>query len=87
MIYSYLGNAKNWVESGPTHGYSISKTPQVGATVIWTAGYYGHVAFVEHVNPDGSFLFSEMNYAEMLFKIHWREAPGVTDEMYFMYPW
>lgn len=87
VIYSYLGNAKNWVESGPTHGYSISKTPQVGATVIWTAGYYGHVAFVEHVNPDGSFLFSEMNYAEMLFKIHWREAPGVTDEMYFMYPW
>lgn len=87
QIYSYLGNANNWSNSGPTHGYRISKIPQVGATVIWTSGAYGHVGFVEHVNQDGSFLFSEMNYNNMLYRINWREQIGVTWDMYFMYPW
>ena len=25
-------------------------------------GWAGHVAYVEHVNPDGSFVVSEMNF-------------------------
>ncbi len=33
-----------------------------GAIVVFDVGWAGHVAYVEHVNPDGSFLVSEMNY-------------------------
>ena len=33
-----------------------------GAIVVFGIGWSGHVAYVEHVNPDGSFVVSEMNY-------------------------
>jgi surface antigen/LysM repeat protein len=36
--------------------------PVVGSIVVFGVGWAGHVAYVEHVNPDGSFLVSEMNY-------------------------
>lgn len=36
--------------------------PVEGAIAVFGAGWAGHVAYVEHVNPDGSFVISEMNY-------------------------
>lgn len=36
--------------------------PVEGSLVVFGIGWAGHVAYVEHVNPDGSFLISEMNY-------------------------
>ncbi len=36
--------------------------PVQGAIVVFRTGWAGHVAYVEHVNPDGSFIVSEMNY-------------------------
>ncbi len=33
-----------------------------GAIVVFHTGWFGHVAIVESVNPDGSFVISEMNY-------------------------
>ena len=36
--------------------------PVEGSIVVFGIGWFGHVAYVEHVNPDGSFLVSEMNY-------------------------
>ena len=33
-----------------------------GALVVFHTGWFGHVAYVENVNPDGSFVISEMNY-------------------------
>jgi len=32
-----------------------------GAIVVMWGSWVGHVAYVEKVNPDGSFLISEMN--------------------------
>jgi len=36
--------------------------PVQGAIAVFGIGWAGHVAYVEHVNPDGSFLISEMNF-------------------------
>ena len=33
-----------------------------GAIAVFHLGWAGHVAYVEHVNPDGSFVVSEMNF-------------------------
>jgi surface antigen len=35
--------------------------PVQGAIAVFDVGWSGHVAYVEHVNPDGSFVVSEMN--------------------------
>jgi LysM repeat protein len=36
--------------------------PVQGAIVVFRSGWDGHVAYVDHVNVDGSFVISEMNY-------------------------
>lgn len=41
-----------------------------------TAGYYGHVAYVERVNPDGSILISEMNYTYGPYNTDTRVIPA-----------
>jgi LysM repeat protein len=35
--------------------------PVAGAIVVFHVGWFGHVAYIEKVNPDGSFVVSEMN--------------------------
>lgn len=61
-IPSNLGNASSWLDLAARSGFAIGKVPQAGA-VIWTvpSDYYGHVGYVESVNPDGSVNVSEMN--------------------------
>lgn len=56
------GNANTWASSASNAGYSVSNIPQVGS-IAHTYGdsYLGHVAIVEAINPDGSFLIWEMN--------------------------
>lgn len=63
-IPSNLGNASTWKVLAQRAGLAVGNTPQAGA-VIWTPprDYYGHVGFVESVNPDGSVEISEMNTA------------------------
>lgn len=62
-----MGNGKDWGVSGQALGYEVSRTPQAGTAVSFPAGVlgadpvYGHVAFVEKVNKDGSIYISEMN--------------------------
>jgi len=36
--------------------------PVAGAIVVFDTGWAGHVALVKHVNADGSYVISEMNY-------------------------
>ena len=38
------------------------QVPVEGAIVVFNIGWVGHVAYVEHVNLDGTFEISEMNY-------------------------
>jgi N-acetylmuramoyl-L-alanine amidase len=61
-IPTNLGHASTWRARAIGAGMSVGSTPAPGA-VAWKfpRDYYGHVAYVESVNADGSFLISEMN--------------------------
>ena len=57
------GNAWEWYGAAQAYGYDVGQKPQPGSVMVsWDSFWYGHVAYVESVNPDGSFLISEMNY-------------------------
>ena len=59
-----LGNASTWKSRAIAAGMAIGSVPQAGAAAWkYPRDYYGHVAYVESVNADGSFLISEMNVA------------------------
>lgn len=67
-IHPTMGNANQWVTNySMTQGATLVATPKRGDVVIFTDGVagtspiYGHVAVVEHVNSDGTFVISEMN--------------------------
>jgi surface antigen len=59
------GNASTWADGAEAMGLLVNHTPSVGAIMQTGGGYggYGHVAFVEKVNSDGSWTVSEMNYS------------------------
>ena len=53
------GNAGyNWIGSAQTAGKATGTTPQAGAVAVMD----GHVAYVESVNSDGSYVVSEMGW-------------------------
>lgn len=57
------GNAGTWYYSAQATGYKVGQAPAVGAIMVsYEGSAAGHVAYVESVNPDGSFTVSEMNY-------------------------
>jgi surface antigen len=61
----WRGDAWSWYTSARLSGWKTGSTPQVGAVMVTRENYYyGHVAFVERVNPDGSWVVSEMNYKQ-----------------------
>jgi surface antigen len=58
------GNAWQWFSRARAFGRPEGPTPRVGAIMVtWESPYWGHVAYVEQVYGDGSWLVSEMNYA------------------------
>ena len=57
-----LGNANTWARNAAAYGYLVDRTPAAGAVIQSTSGWYGHVGYVEAVNPDGSIVVTEMNY-------------------------
>lgn len=53
------GNAGyNWISSAQAAGKSTGTTPKAGAVAVMN----GHVAYVDSVNPDGSYVVSEMGW-------------------------
>lgn len=53
------GNAGyNWISAAQAQGKATGTTPQAGAVAVMN----GHVAYVESVNPDGSYVVSEMGW-------------------------
>ena len=58
---TWAGNAGWWFDAAngirPEGHVAVA-----GALVVFHTGWFGHVAYVEKVNPDGSFVVSEMNY-------------------------
>lgn len=61
-IGSTWGNANNWANAAAAAGRTVNNTPAAGSIMQSSAGAYGHVAYVEGVNSDGSVRVSEMNY-------------------------
>ena len=65
--HSMMGNAAEWPAYARSYGYSVSNSPSAGSAIVFQQGLagadptYGHVAFVEAVNADGSLYISEMN--------------------------
>lgn len=56
------GNANTWAAMAAASGYQVDRTPSAGAIIQSGSGWYGHVGYVEALNPDGSIVISEMNY-------------------------
>ncbi|HEV3100702.1 MAG TPA: CHAP domain-containing protein, partial [Candidatus Dormibacteraeota bacterium] len=51
-----------WYGNAQAKGFATGHSPRPGAIMVtWESGY-GHVAFVESVSVDGSWIVSEMNY-------------------------
>lgn len=59
-IGNYWGNANSWMSSAASQGWKTGSVPKVGAIAATSAGYYGHVAYVEAVNGN-TITISEMN--------------------------
>ena len=55
------GDAWTWFSNARAYGRPEGKVPVQGAIAVMWGSWYGHVAYVERVNPDGSFVVSEMN--------------------------
>jgi N-acetylmuramoyl-L-alanine amidase len=60
-VGSFWGNANTWASSARMAGYTVNNTPAAGAILTDQAGYYGHVAVVERVMPNGDVYITEMN--------------------------
>lgn len=63
-IYPYLGNAAEWVKNARTRGYTVLNKPTADTVAVYGPSQIsplGHVAVVDSVNSDGSFVVSEMN--------------------------
>ena len=57
-----LGNANTWGIRAAAIGYLVDHNPAPGAVFQSNGGWYGHVGYMESVNPDGSIVATEMNY-------------------------
>jgi|GEM_PF-2409840 len=58
------GDSSEWAVNARADGYAVDSTPLAGSVAQWDAfadstGAYGHVAYVERVNDDGTILISE----------------------------
>lgn len=67
MKITFGGNAKSWLANAKASGYVTGKEPATRSTVVMTGPTgvlrkYGHVAYVESVNNNGTITISEMNY-------------------------
>jgi len=57
----WRGNAGTWLSQARRYGYATGSEPRVGAIVVTSESWWGHVALVEAVH-DGYITISEMNY-------------------------
>jgi LysM repeat protein len=59
---TWRGDAGYWYANASAQGYPVGPTPKAGAIMVTWESWAGHVAYVEAVNPDGSWVVTEMNY-------------------------
>jgi surface antigen len=72
-----LGNGGQWAASAAAHGVLVDDVPSVGAVAEWNGGSYGmgplgHVAVVEKVGPDDSYIdISQQNISSASDGYEW----------------
>lgn len=60
---SWIGNGGEWFRNAQAAGRPVGSKPLPGSIMVSFEGNpLGHVSYVDSVNPDGSFVISEMNY-------------------------
>ncbi|XVL12562.1 LysM peptidoglycan-binding domain-containing protein [Staphylococcus xylosus] len=74
-ISTYWWNANSWDTGAAADGYTVDYNATVGSILQSDLGYYGHVAFVESVNSNGSITVSEMNYSAAPGTVTYRTIP------------
>ena len=62
LISNQWGDAKYWANKAKKQGYTVNENPTKGSILHYPKGKYGHVAYVEQVNNDGSLIVSDMNF-------------------------
>lgn len=85
-IPSNLGNAISWLSGARAAGIPTGAEPKNGAVLYHlNIRGLGHVAYVESVNSDGSFLVSDMNYPSW-GRVTYRTVPASETGSYrFIY--
>ncbi len=59
----WMGNAIEWYRNAAAMGFPEGATPRAGAIMVTRESGWGHVAYVESVDPDGKgWTVSEMNF-------------------------
>jgi surface antigen len=81
----WMGNAIEWWPNAPPYGYAEGQTPVVGAIMVTRESGYGHVAYVESVNGDGTWTVSEMNFAGWNVISRRTLRPGQAPVLGFIY--
>ncbi len=83
----WRGDAHTWYASAAAAGWSVGKVPRLGAIMVdWESPVYGHVAVVDAVYADGSWLVSEMNYVGLGIRDQRIVRPGEVPLIGFIYP-
>ena len=75
------GDAYNWADRAASDGYTVDHTPTPGSVMQTNRGI-GHVAYVESVNPDGSWRISEMNVIGFN-EVDYRLMPAAAASSYY----
>jgi peptidoglycan hydrolase CwlO-like protein len=81
----WFGDAAQWWPNAPPYGYAEGQTPVVGAIMVTRESGWGHVAYVESVNGDGSWTVSEMNFAGWNVVSRRTLRPGQAPVLGFIY--
>lgn len=82
----WLGNAWEWFGQAQSFGWPTGQAPRAGSIMVtWESGF-GHVAYVESVNGDGSWTVSEMNFRGWNVVSSRTIKPGGVPLIGFIYP-
>lgn len=79
------GNANQWPGNARAAGIGTGSTPRAGSVGVISAGYYGHVVWVESVNPNGTINISQYNELTNSGWGHYSERYNVNPGTYDTY--
>ncbi len=69
-----VGNANQWPGNARAAGIPTGSAPRVGSVGVVSSGQYGHVAWVEAINPNGTIRISHYN-------VNWTGNYAVWDNL------